>query len=75
MNMKNRLILFIFSNCLLFGVAFLQANAFKVVSHDLDVAATNKGQSFEKGGEADHHEAGQEEKGEKGSKGYESKHG
>lgn len=75
MNMKDQLILFIVANCLLLAVSVLQASAFKVVNHDLDVAETGKEQSFEKGGEAGHHSAGEEAKGEKGEKGYESKHG
>lgn len=73
--MKNRLCLFIFANCLLLGVTFLQANAFKVLDHDLTVAESKKHESWEKGGESEHHHHGEEEKGEKGEKGYESKHG
>lgn len=75
MNMKNRLFLFIFVNCLLLGISFLQASAFKVIDHDLEVAASHKGHHWEKGGEHDHHHHEEEEKGEKGHKGYESKHG
>lgn len=73
--MKNRLFLFIFANCLLLCVSFLQASAFKVLDHDLEVAASHKHHSWEKGGESHHHGEEEEEKGEKGSKGYEEKHG
>lgn len=78
MNMKNRLLLFVFANCLLLAVSFLQANAFKVIDDrgDLEVAASHKHSSHhEKGHEADHHHHHEEDKGEKGDKGYESKHG
>ena len=75
MNMRNRLFLFIFANCLLLGVSFLQASAFKVINQDLEVAASHKHHHWEKGGESDFFGEEEEEKGEKGSKGYESKHG
>lgn len=73
--MGNRLFLFIFANCLLLSVSFLQASAFKVLDHDLEVAASKKESSWEKGGEADHHSEEEGKKGGKGEKGYESKHG
>lgn len=74
--MKNRLFLFIFVNCLIFGISFLQASAFKVIDHDLEVAASHKhGKHWEKGDEHHHFGEEEEEKGEKGHKGYESKHG
>lgn len=74
MNTNNRLFLFIFANCLLLGVSFLQASAFKVVNHDLEVAASHK-HHHEKGHKSDFFGEEEEEKGEKSSKGYESKHG
>lgn len=73
--MKKRLYLFIVANCLLFGVSFLQVNAFKVLNHDLTVAESKKHDSWEKGDESDFFEEESAEKGEKGDKGYESKHG
>lgn len=74
--MKNRLYLFIIANCLLLGVSILQANAFKVLDYDLTVAESKKHEKhWEKGGESDFFHKGHEEKGEKGDKGYESKHG
>lgn len=73
--MKNRLCLFVVGNCLLLGVSILQASAFKVLDHDLAVAESKKHHEHEKGGESDFFHKGYEEKGEKGDKGYESKHG
>lgn len=73
--MKNQLLLFIVANCLLLVISFLQASAFKVVDHDLEVAASHKGHHYEKGDEHHHFGEEEEEKGEKGHKGYESKHG
>lgn len=69
------LFLFIFANCLLLGISLLQASAFKVVEHDLEVAESHHGKHWEKGGEHHHFGEEEEEKGEKGHKGYESKHG
>lgn len=73
--MKNRFFLLVFANCLLLAVSFLQADAFRVVDHDLEVAASHKHHEWEKGDESDFFEHDEEEKGEKGDKGYESKHG
>lgn len=74
--MGNRLFLFIFVNCLLLGVRFLNANAYKVVDYDLEVAASDKHEKkHEEGHEEDHYGEHEEKKGEKGEKGYESKHG
>lgn len=73
--MGNRLILFVFANCLLFGVRVLHANAFRVLDHDLEVAASGKHEEWEKGDEEDYYGENDEEKGGKGEKGYESKHG
>lgn len=67
--------LFIFANLLLFGVSVLYANAFRVLDHDLEVAASGKHEEWEKGDESDFYEEDEGEKGEKGDKGYESKHG
>lgn len=68
--------MFIFANCLLLCVSFLQVSAFKVLNHDLTVSESKKHEKhWEKGGESDHHHHDEEEKGEKGEKGYESKHG
>lgn len=74
--MKNQLLLFLVANCLLLVISYFQANAFKVVDHDLEVAASHhKGKHWEKGDEHHHYGEEEEEKGEKGHKGYESKHG
>lgn len=43
--------------------------------YDLDVAASDKHEHWEKGGESDHHESDFAKHGKKGEKGYESKHG
>lgn len=67
--------MFIFANFLLLGVSLYHANAFKVLDHDLDVAASGKHEEWEKGDESDYHGEEDSEKGEKGEKGYESKHG
>lgn len=56
-------------------VSLLRVNAYKVIDHDLEVAASGKHEEWEKGDEADFHEQDSEEKGHKGEKGYESKHG
>lgn len=73
--MGNRLFLFIFANCLLLGVSFWQASAFKVLDYDLAVAGSDKHEEWEKGDESDFFGEEEDEKGEKGEKGYESKHG
>lgn len=73
--MRNRIFLLIFANCLLLGVTFLQASAFKVFDHDLVVAGSDKHEEWEKGDESDFFAEEDDEKGEKGDKGYESKHG
>lgn len=73
--MRNRLGLFIFANCLLLGVSFLQANAFKVIDHDLMAAPSHHSNSWSKGDEEEFFGEAEEDKGEKGEKGYESKHG
>lgn len=66
--------MFIFANCLLLCVSFLEANAFKVYDHDLEVAASSK-KEWEAGDEEDYYGEHDEAKGEKGEKGYDSKHG
>lgn len=73
--MKHRFIFFMFANLLLLGVSLLRANAFKVLDHDLEVAASEKKEEWEKGDEEDFYEEDESEKGEKGEKGYEGKHG
>lgn len=50
-------------------------DAHSIKVDDLKVAASDKQEKWEKGGEADHHESGHGSHGEKGEKGYESKHG
>lgn len=55
-----------------------RANAFRVLDHDLEVAASDKHEShgeWEKGDESDYYGEHDEKKGEKGEKGYDSKHG
>lgn len=73
--MRNRLFLFIFVNCLVFCVFVLRANAYRVLDHDLEVAASGKHEEWEKGDESDYYGENEHKKGEKGEKGYESKHG
>lgn len=73
--MRNRLFLFIVVNCVLLGVRILRVNAFRVLDHDLEVAASEKHEEWEKGDESDFYGEDEESKGEKGEKGYESKHG
>lgn len=67
--------LFMFANLLLLGVSLWHANAFRVLDHDLEVAASGKHEAWEEGDEEDFYGEEESEKGEKGEKGYESKHG
>lgn len=72
--MKNRLFLFIFANCLLLSVSFVRVHSYRVVEYDLETAASDKEEKWEKGDEEDFFGEEEDEKGEKGDKGYESKH-
>lgn len=57
-----------------FCVSLLNVNAFKVIDHDLDVAASHK-HEYEKGDESDYFAEDHDEKGHKAEKGYEDEHG
>lgn len=73
--MGSQIRLVLLSCFVVFCVSLLHVNAYKVIDHDLEVAASGKHEEWEKGDEADFHEQESEEKGHKGEKGYESKHG
>lgn len=38
-DMKNRLFLFIFADCLLLHVIFVRVNSYRVAEHDLDICS------------------------------------
>lgn len=73
--MGSQIRLVLLSCFVVFFVSLLHVNAYKVIDHDLEVAASGKHEEWEKGDEADFHDQESEEKGHKGEKGYESKHG
>lgn len=66
--------LLLLSCFVIFCVSLLRVNGFKVVDHDLEVAASDK-HEWEKGDESDFFGEDHEEKGHKAEKGYEDKHG
>lgn len=70
---SNQLSVFLFGICLVFGALFLQANAYKYVNHDFDVAASEIKHTLVKSVLTGHHDHLGEEKGEKDEKGYEIK--
>lgn len=58
----------------LLAVAVKLNDGYKVVDHDLEVAASEK-KEWEKGDDEEHHSDHHEEKGEKAEKGYKGEHG
>lgn len=72
--MGSRIRFLILTSFVVFCVSLLQVNAFKVIDHDLEVAASDK-HEWEKGDESDFFGEDHEEKGHKAEKGYEDKNG
>lgn len=60
--------------CALLALAVKFNDGYKVVDHDLEVAASEK-KEWEKGEEEDHYAEEHGEKGEKAEKGYKGDHG
>lgn len=72
--MTNRMFWSCFTFCIVFSIVNKFSDGYKVVEHDLDVAASDK-HEWEKGDDEDHYYEEHDEKGEKGKKGYKGEHG